>query len=292
MIRIENESLIVEIAELGAEVRSVLHKDTQLSYMWNGDAAYWGRVSPVLFPIVGKLKDGQYKAEGKTYELSQHGFLRDAEFQVLDVQAASVTFAKESKGAYQDVYPYEFRVEICYRIEADQLYVDWKVTSLEKEEMMYFSIGAHPAFRVPLTSGEHAADYKLHLKPVQNKQVTTYELTDGLIREKEQPAVLPAMPIQAALFENDALVYDHIEEVRLQSNEGNGVAVSLTGFPYVGIWSKYDAEAGTIAPFVCIEPWFGIADTTDSAGVLSQKAGIQKLAPEEEFNSSYQMTFF
>lgn len=292
MIRIENESLRVEIAELGAEVRSVQHKDTQLSYMWSGDAAYWGRISPVLFPIVGRLKDGQYIAEGKKYELSQHGFLRDAVFQVSDAQATSVTFIKESNREYRDVYPYEFRVEICYRLEADQLHVDWKVNSLEKEELMYFSIGAHPAFRVPLISGEHAADYKLHLKPVQNKQVTVYELADGLIREKEQPAVLPAMPIQAALFENDAIVYDHIEEVRLQSSEGNGVAVSLSEFPYVGIWSKYDAATSTMAPFVCIEPWFGIADTTDSTGVLSQKTGIQKLAPGAEFNSSYLMTFF
>lgn len=292
MIRLENETLIVEIADLGAEVRSVLHKDTQLTYMWSGDAAYWGRVSPVLFPIVGRLKDGQYTAEDKTYELTQHGFLRDAVFHVSDAQATSVTFTKDSNGEYQDVYPYEFRVEIRYRLEADQLHVDWKVNSLEKEKMMYFSIGAHPAFRVPLTSGEHAADYKLHLKSVQDKQVTAYELADGLIREKEQPAVLPAMPIQAALFKNDAIVYDHIEEVRLQSDKGNGVAVSMPEFPYVGIWSKYDAASGTIAPFVCIEPWFGIADTTDSAGVLSQKAGIQKLAPEAEFNSSYRMTFF
>ncbi|PAF19073.1 aldose 1-epimerase family protein [Terribacillus saccharophilus] len=292
MIRLENEALIVDIAELGAEVRNVLHKDTQLSYMWSGDAAYWGRVSPVLFPIVGRLKGGQYTAEGKTYELSQHGFLRDAVFQVSDAQATAVTFAKESNGEYRDVYPYEFRVEIRYRLEADQLHVDWKVNSLEEEDTMYFSIGAHPAFRVPLQSGEHAADYKLHLKPVQDKQITTYELVDGLIQEKEQPAVLPAVPIQAALFENDALVYGHIEEVRLQSSAGNGVAVSLSGFPYVGIWSKYDAVSGTMAPFVCIEPWFGIADTTDSKGVLSQKAGIQKLAPDAEFNSSYRMTFF
>ncbi|PAF39649.1 aldose epimerase [Terribacillus saccharophilus] len=292
MIRLENEALIVDIAELGGEVRSVLHKDTQLSYMWSGDAAYWGRVSPVLFPIVGRLKDGQYTAEGKTYELSQHGFLRDAVFQVSDAQDDSVTFVKESNGEYRDVYPYEFRVEIRYRLEEDQLHVDWKVNSLDKEDTMYFSIGAHPAFRVPLQSGEHAADYKLHLKPVQDKQITTYELVDGLIQEKEQPAVLPAVPIQAALFENDALVYDHIEEVRLQSSAGNGVAVSLSGFPYVGIWSKYDAVSGTMAPFVCIEPWFGIADTTDSTGVLSQKAGIQKLAPDAEFNSSYRMTFF
>ena len=292
MIRIENESLSVEIAELGAEVRSVLHKGTELSYMWSGDPAYWGRVSPVLFPIVGRLKDGRYTAEGKTYEISQHGFLRDAVFEVAETQAASVTFTFESNGKYLGVYPYEFRVEIGYRLEEDRLYVEWKVNNLEKDKQMYFSIGAHPAFRVPLKTFEEAADYKLHLKPVKDEQVTTYELVDGLIRMKDQPAVLPAVSIQSALFENDALVYDGIEEVRLESSEGNGVAVSLQGFPYVGVWSKYDAKAGTIAPFVCIEPWFGIADTIDSTGVLSEKAGIQQLAPEAAFTTSYQMTFF
>lgn len=292
MIRIENESLSVEIAEMGAEVRSVLHKGTRLSYMWSGDPAYWGRVSPVLFPIVGRLKDGRYTAEDKIYELSQHGFLRDAVFGVKEAQDGSAAFFLESNGKYQDVYPYEFRVEIGYRLEEDRLYVDWKVDNLEKDKTMYFSIGAHPAFRVPLKPDEDAADYKLHLKPVKDGQVTSYELVDGLIRKKGQPAVLPAVPIQAALFGNDALVYDDIEEVRLQSSKGNGVAVALPGFPYVGIWSKYDAQEGTMAPFVCIEPWFGIADTTDTTGVLSQKAGIQQLAPETAFRASYQMTFF
>ncbi|MFP7492824.1 aldose 1-epimerase family protein [Terribacillus saccharophilus] len=292
MIVIGNDVLTVEIAEMGAEIRSVLHTETQLSYMWSGDAAYWGRVSPVLFPIVGRLKDGSYTTEGKTYELSQHGFLRDEVFEVKEAQAASVVFSLESNGKYQEVYPYEFRVEIRYWLQMDQLHVEWRVYNLETEKQMFFSIGAHPAFRLPLKSGEHPADYKLHVKPVQDEQVTAYTLADGLVHETAEPAVLPAMPIQASLFENDALIYDHIEEVRLQSSEGNGVSVSLQDFPYVGIWSKYDDASKTIAPFVCIEPWFGIADTTDSTGVLSQKKGIQKLDPEAVFMTSYQMTFF
>jgi galactose mutarotase-like enzyme len=291
MICIENNLLKVEVAELGAEVRSVFHKDTEISYMWSGDAAYWGRVSPVLFPIVGRLKDSQYKAEGKTYELSQHGFLRDAKFQVSRANKSAVTFILESNGGYKEVYPYEFRVEISYHLDQDKLSVDWKVTNLEQAKTMYFSIGAHPAFRIPLVPGEETADYKLRLKPVQGKQVTAYELVDGLIQKNGQPTVLPATPVKADLFANDALVYDHIDEVHLQSEKGNGVAVAMSGFPFVGIWSKYDQATETMAPFICIEPWFGIADTVDSIGEFSQKTGIQQLLPQNDFRSTYTMTF-
>jgi galactose mutarotase-like enzyme len=292
MICMENDLLKVEVAALGAEVRSVVHKNTNISYMWSGDAAYWGRVSPVLFPIVGRLKDNQYKAEGNTYELSQHGFLRDATFQVSYADKTSVTFTLESKGNYKEIYPYEFRVEIAYQLLQDKLSVEWKVTNLEQAKTMYFSIGAHPAFRMPLLSDEETADYKLRLKPLQDKQVTAYELVDGLIRENGQPTVLPAMSVKADLFENDALIYDHIEEVHLQSEKGNGVAVAMSGVPFVGIWSKYDKAAKTMAPFICIEPWFGIADTAESTGELSEKVGVQQLQPKSDFRSVYTMTFY
>ncbi|SNZ03652.1 Galactose mutarotase [Terribacillus aidingensis] len=292
MICMENDLLKVEVAELGAEVRSVVHKDTKISYMWSGDTAYWGRVSPVLFPIVGRLKDNQYTAEGNTYELSQHGFLRDATFQVSHADKSAVTFNLESNGSYKEIYPYEFRVEIAYQLDHDKLSVEWKVTNLEQAETMYFSIGAHPAFRLPLLSGEETADYKLRIKPVQGKQVTAYELVDGLIRENGQPTVLPAVSVKADLFENDALVYDHIEEVHLQSEGGNGVTVTMFDFPFVGIWSKYDKAARTMAPFICIEPWFGIADTVESTGELSEKAGVQQLLPKSDFRSVYTMTFY
>ncbi|QXE01385.1 aldose 1-epimerase family protein [Terribacillus sp. DMT04] len=292
MICIENDLLKVEVAELGAEVRSVIHKDTKISYMWNGDAAYWGRVSPVLFPIVGRLKNNQYKAEGNRYELSQHGFLRDAAFKVSHTTKSAVTFTLESNGSFKEIYPYEFRVEIAYQLDNDKLSVEWRVTNLEQAKTMYFSIGAHPAFRLPLLSGEETADYKLQLKPVQHKQVTAYELVDGLIRESGQPTELPVMTVNAHLFENDALVYDHIEEVHLQSDNGNGVAVTMSGFPFVGIWSKYDKTEKTMAPFICIEPWFGIADTVEATGELSEKAGVQQLQPRSDFHSVYTMTFY
>ena len=291
MIVIENDWLKVDIVRHGAEVRKVMHKKNGLDYMWTGDETYWGRVSPVLFPIVGRLKEDQYQLDDQTYKMSQHGFLRDVEFDVAEQTSTTVSFVFESLGSFVHVYPYEFKAMIRYRLMEDSLIVQWEILNENKEEM-YFSIGAHPAFKVPLVESETIEDYYLNFSPAPNKNVMEYELKNSLIQEKGAANELSEIPLTNSLFARDALIYSNIDKVTVVSNQsGHGVEVMFQDFPFVGIWSKYMETDGTIAPFVCIEPWYGIADTYDTTGNLKEKFGVNKLGAGETFQAEYIMKF-
>lgn len=291
MIVIENDWLKVSIERYGAEVRKVKHKENALDYMWTGDAAYWGRVSPVLFPIVGRLKEDHYQLDGQTYKMSQHGFLRDVEFDVAEQTSTTVSFVFESLGRFIHVYPYEFKAVIQYRLIEDKLIVQWQILNENKDEM-YFSIGAHPAFKVPLVENETIEDYHLEFTPAANQNVMEYEIKNSLIHEKGTANDLSTIQLTSTLFTNDALIYSNIDKVTLVSKRsGYGVEVMFQGFPFVGIWSKYEETDETIAPFVCIEPWYGIADTYDNTGNFKEKFGINMLEAGETFQAEYIMKF-
>ena len=291
MIVIENAWLEVGIVSSGAEVREVKHKKNELNYMWTGDSTYWGRVSPVLFPIVGRLKEDQYQLDGLTYKMSQHGFLRDVEFMVEKLTSDSASFVFESAGRFIDVYPYEFKSTIQYSLKEDSLSVRWKIENKNKEEM-YFSIGAHPAFKIPLLENETINDYSLKVTSAKNKNPLEYELKDSLIHEKAAVNNTETIPLTRSLFANDALVYSNIDLTTLTSNKsGHGVEVSHNDFPFVGIWSKHVESDGTMAPFVCIEPWYGIADMHNTSGNLKEKFGVNRLGSGESFQSEYGIKF-
>ncbi|MGS2779218.1 aldose 1-epimerase family protein [Robertmurraya sp. GLU-23] len=291
MITVENEWLKVGIDSHGAEVRKVKHKKNGLDYMWTGDNKYWGRVSPVLFPIVGRLKDDQYQIDGQTYKMSQHGFLRDVEFNVLEQTATNATFIFESAGRFREVYPYEFQAIIRYMLEDDSLIVHWEIVN-ENEKEMHFSIGAHPAFKIPLLENETIEDYRLHFTPAEDKSVMEYELQNSLLHEKGSVYDIEMLPLTNSLFAHDALVFSNIDKITLVSNKSShGVEVMFENFPFVGIWSKYIDEDGSIAPFVCIEPWYGVADTYDTSGNFSEKFGNNMLEPGNTFHTEYSMRF-
>jgi galactose mutarotase-like enzyme len=291
MIVIENDWLKVGIISNGAEVRKVKHKKNGLDYMWTGDTAYWGRVSPVLFPFIGRLKEDQYQLDGQTYKMSQHGFLRDVVFEVDEQTTTNVSFVFESAGRFIDVYPYEFKVIIRYILKEDSLLVQWKIVN-ENKEVMYFSIGAHPAFQIPLVENETIEDYSLYFTPAANKNVIEYELKNSLIHEKGTANDISTIQLTDSLFAQDALIYSNIDQITLESNKSrHGIEVTLEKFPFVGIWSKYVEANGTMAPFVCIEPWYGIADTYNTSGNLKEKLGVNILERGETFQAEYKMKF-
>ncbi|MGG3467063.1 aldose 1-epimerase family protein [Neobacillus pocheonensis] len=291
MIVIENDWLNVGIARDGAEVRKVKHKKNGLDYMWTGDNAYWGRISPVLFPVVGKLKDDHYQLDGETYKMSQHGFLRDVVFDVDQQTASDVALVFESAGQFIHIFPYEFKAIIRYKLKEDTLIVQWKIVNENKEEM-YFSIGAHPAFRIPLVENETIEDYSLNFFPSANKTVMEYELKNSLIHEKRTANDISTIQLTNSLFAHDALVYSNIDQITLVSNQSShGVEVMFENFPFVGIWSKYMDKDGMMAPFVCIEPWYGLADTYNTTGNLKEKFGVNKLEAGETFQVEYKMKF-
>ncbi|MBC1970111.1 aldose 1-epimerase family protein [Listeria marthii] len=288
MIKLENELLLVEMKTAGAELTRIFRKDTGLEYLWNADSKFWGRHSPVLFPTVGRLVEDTYLVDGKPYHLGQHGFARDRDFKVMEQTENSVRFELDSDEDSLAIYPYKFKLSIIYTIEKDSVAVSYEVENRD-DKRIYFSIGAHPAFNLPLTEGTAFEDYYLDFGTEENLETLCLEgpYRSGVI-EKVTSEPARYLPLSYELFKNDALIFEALKqkEVTIKSDKTpHFVKVSFPEFPFVGIWT---AKAGT--PFLCIEPWYGIADGAGKSVELRDKAGIEHLEPEAVFASEYTIT--
>ncbi|EPZ8755063.1 aldose 1-epimerase family protein [Listeria monocytogenes] len=288
MIKLENEVLLVEMKTAGAELTRIFHKDTRLEYLWNADSKFWGRHSPVLFPTVGRLVEDTYLVDGKPYHLGQHGFARDRDFQVVEQTEKSVRFELDADEDSLAVYPYKFKLSIIYTIEKNTVAVSYEVENTDNKRI-YFSIGAHPAFNLPLTDGTTFEDYYLDFGTEENLETLCLE---GPYRSGEIKKVVDEaaryLPLNYDLFKNDALIFEALKqkEMTIKSDKTpHFVKVSFPEFPFVGVWT---AKAGT--PFLCIEPWYGIADGAGESVELRDKAGIEHLEPEAVFASEYEIT--
>ncbi|HDU1089939.1 TPA: aldose 1-epimerase family protein [Listeria monocytogenes] len=288
MIKLENEVLLVEMKTAGAELTRIFHKDTGLEYLWNADSKFWGRHSPVLFPTVGRLVEDTYLVDGKPYHLGQHGFARDRDFQVIEQTEKSVRFELDADEDSLAVYPYKFKLSIIYTIEKNTVAVSYEVENTDNKRI-YFSIGAHPAFNLPLTDGTTFEDYYLDFGTEENLETLCLE---GPYRSGEIKKVVdkPAqyLPLSYDLFKNDALIFEALKqkEMTIKSDKTpHFVKVSFPEFPFVGVWT---AKPGT--PFLCIEPWYGIADGAGESVELRDKARIEHLEPEAVFASEYEIT--
>ncbi|MBC1570400.1 aldose 1-epimerase family protein [Listeria sp. FSL L7-0478] len=288
MIKLENELLLVEMKTAGAELTRIFHKDTGLEYLWNADSKFWGRHSPVLFPTVGRLVEDTYFVDGKPYHLGQHGFARDRDFKVMEQTKNSVRFELDADEDSFAIYPYKFKLSIIYTLEKDTVAISYEVENRD-DKRIYFSIGAHPAFNLPLTEGTAFEDYYLDFGTEENLETLCLEgpYRSGAIEKVvDEPARY--LPLNYDLFKNDALIFEALKqkEVTIKSDKTpHFVKVSFPEFPFVGIWT---AKTGT--PFLCIEPWYGIADGAGESVELRDKAGIEHLEPEAVFASEYTIT--
>jgi galactose mutarotase-like enzyme len=289
MFSIENDYLSVIILPAGAELKSLYNKNAGLEYMWDGDPAFWAKTSPVLFPIVGSLKNDLFYFADKSYQLSRHGFAREMDFAVTDQTSSSITFTLKSSEATLQKFPFPFRFHIIYSITKDQLQVTYRVVNTG-DHPMYFSIGAHPAFKVPLIPGSDYTDHYLEF----NKTETAGKWPiskDGLIETVPIPLLsnTQLLPLTKELFYTDAIVFKQLQStsVNLLSNRSpHGLQFDFTGFPYLGIWAAKNAD------FVCIEPWCGIADPVTSNQQLTDKEGINSLSANDEFERSWRVKVF
>ena len=288
VVILENEQYRAELATLGAELQHLVAKKTGIEYIWQADPKHWGRHAPILFPIVGALKNNHYHYQGQTYELPRHGFARDKEFQVVSQTRSKVTFRLVDDETTRLVYPFSFQLEVCYELKDNQLIISYQVYN-SGNECMLFSIGAHPAFRVPLDEGLAFSDYFLTAFPAKSR--TTLPLVGNFIDYPNRTIGQTNAPIafNQALFANDALIYEtkgHNEWTIQSEKSPHKVTVSYEGFPYVGLWSTYPVASD----FVCIEPWYGIADTVDASGNLADKKGICRLDPNQLFEAAYHIS--
>jgi len=289
MFTIENQQLKVSIHPKGAELQSIFHKDHRLEYMWNGDPAVWGKHSPILFPMVGTLKGGQYHYKGKIYQLGRHGFARDRVFVVEMQKPDAITFLLRSDAETRASYPFDFELRVSYELLENGLRTGYSVNNPSGEDL-YFSIGAHPAFKVPLLEGMDYSDHYLEFEKAET--IARWPISaDGLIERKPLPVLNGSrrLPLSKELFANDALVFKHpaSHAIALRSDKSpHGLRMAFPGFPFLGLWAAKNAD------FVCIEPWCGIADGVDSHQEWTEKEGINRLAPGETFGRAWTLDIF
>jgi len=298
MIELKNEQLIVQIAPFGAELKSVQDQVTGIEYMWQGDGAYWGRTAPILFPIVGRLKDDTYFLQNKRYEMKQHGFARDHEFDVVEQTKHSVRFELVDDATMFEQYPFHFKLMVEYTLTGDKLAVSWHVKNLMSDESMPFSIGAHPAFNLKMFDADVVEDFYLEFD--KEIHLASWQLTDGALgTDFVDFGMSDSIRLGAHLFKNDALVFNNIniKTIALKNMRNkHHVVMDLRNFTFgeaersLGIWSPY--VDGGIAPFVCIEPWFGHADTVEGPFELRDKPGIIVLREDETFRTEYSLQFY
>ena len=285
MQTLSNGILTVQVNEFGAELQSIRKNGHE--YLWQGDPAFWGRRSPVLFPIVGSVWEKKYRVDGREYEMGQHGFARDTEFILVSESDSEVWYRMESTEATRKVYPWDFVLEIGYKLSGNSLEVMWKVTNPSAEDI-FFQIGAHPAFNYP--------DYN---PQTQERGFFVFDNKGPLdcIRIKEKGCVdaetLHPLALEESTLALNRNTFDEIDTIILQDSQVAEVALlkpDRTPYltvrfdaPVIGLWSPPCKNA----PFICIEPWYGRCDRAGYEGDFRHRDWVNTLASGATFSASY-----
>lgn len=283
--KIFNDQLGAVISLQGAELTSLKDFRRNEEIIWGGDPQFWARHAPILFPIVGRLANDQFRFGDRAYKLPQHGFARDLIWQ-LEAQATdSLTLLLIDSEQTRQVYPFAFELRAHYQLVDNKLVQRYMVTNPSTSDVLYFNLGFHPAFRLPLQPFEAFENCYLTFDQPETQSVPA--LAGGLRDYSQTRVVLQSqteVTLTPDLFAQDAWVLEGLQSksisLRHKSN-GYHINVGTYGFPWLGLWSKPNA------PFVCIEPWHGVADPIEPYNQLPDKPGIQSLAPGEDFSTAY-----
>lgn len=274
--------LSATINHKGAELISLQSLTTKREYIWEGNPDFWGKHSPILFPIVGTLKNNSYQYKDKTYSLFRHGFARDFDFKIVTQEKDKVVFSLQNTFETFKIYPFQFELQLIYTLKKTELIVTYKVFN-NSFETMPFSIGGHPAFAL---NGKFE-DYTIQFE--SGEKLMSYALENDLLSDKKQSIQLKnnQLPLTYSLFEKDALVFKSLQskQVQILENKTPILNFKFNDFPNFGIWTKLNA------PFICLEPWSGYADTTSANGNILEKEGIQLLESNsyKDFNFSMEI---
>ncbi len=288
MTTLENDFLRVTTRSQGAELTSILHKPTGIEHLWQADPAVWGWHAPNLFPVVGGCLNNELLIDGKAYPMERHGFARKLAFDLLDSTPTTVVWGLTSGKQTEPHFPYGFTFQISYELIDEQLIVTYKVFNQDTKPV-YFSVGAHPAFSVPFSAGESYGDYYIDFN--QPEQLETHMLSkDGFFTGETRTVALDGYKLHLTdhLFDQDALVFKQLNSRRVairSTTHAHSVDIEFPDFSYLGIWAKPGA------PFVCIEPWLGCADSEGSPKPIQQKEAIQHVDVGGEFSASFTITF-
>ncbi len=303
---IENEKLKIQVSDHGGELISIIKKETGQEYIWNADATYWGRHAPVLFPIVGGLKNKTYRYNKKEYILGQHGFARDMEFELASKAECEIWHRLCSNESTKEVYPFDFELETGFRLFQNQVIALWRVQNRSTKEM-YFSIGGHPAFFCPpvikeesdpgfdcckqrtkceiLFEGVSVLNTRMLENGLAAANLEQLKLEKKIVGGKQYGGIF----VTEDLFDRDAYIIEEHQtrEVALAGPDGKIFLAVKFDAPLFGLWAPKKN-----APFVCIEPWYGRCDGVDADQVFENKAYINRLEPGQVFNKNYHICIY
>lgn len=275
MIEIASAALSARINPLGAEL-SELRDAEGRALMTDADPAYWSGRAPLLFPIVGRLAGDRYRLEGQDYALPQHGFARRREFALVEQAADHAVFRLADDAETRAVYPFAFTLDAAYRLEGATLWTEIAVTNCDTRDMPA-SFGFHPAFAWPLPYGAAREAHRIRFARAEPQAMRVLE-SGGLAPDRRaSPVAGDTLTLSDALFARDALIWDDLSsrESLYGAEQGPQLRIRFPDTGVLGIWTKPGAR------FVCIEPWWGIADPQGFAGEIWDKPGIQRIAPGE-----------
>ena len=288
--------ITAKINPQGAQLTSLKKDGTE--YLWQADAAYWGSSAPVLFPAIGALKDQKTLIGGKSYEMHKHGFARDELFQVVEQTASRAVFSLRDNSRTRRQYPYSFDFRVAFSLEDGSLTTRYSCRNLGDEEM-FFMAGGHPAFNCPPENdggkslAERFEDCSLIFEYPETADMPRI-LPGGIVDLNDRLPVLQnqrELPLHRGLFYNDTILFTGLQSrwVKMVDRQtGRGVKVAFDGMDYLAIWTPNQVDA----PFLCIEPWMGLPDCTDSDGEYCHKRGVRRLLPGEEYAVSFVTTPF
>lgn len=287
MVELRNEQLSIIVSEKGAELQSIKDANDK-EYLWQADPNFWPRHSPILFPIVCSVNNDTYRVDGKEYHLPRHGFARDTEFKLIAHSERKVTFALQSSEETKKVYPYDFTLSISYVLDGNKIGVIWHVHNTDTQEI-HFQIGGHPAFNVP--------DMKAGENQYGRIRLDNEESLDGLKSYIDGSHEMIEVPVEAEqgvieftdnTWRNDSVKIhkSQVHRAELLGSDGEPEVTVDFRTPVIAFWSPYQKNA----PFVCIEPWYGLGDPRGFEGEFKDKPLMNHLQPGASFMSRYDIT--
>lgn len=286
-VTLKNDKLTAKIDSKGAELLSLEKQQTE--YMWQKDPAFWGKTSPVLFPIVGNLRNDTVTFHGTPYTIPKHGLCRTAEFHVDSVSQTDAVFSYSYNDETLTHYPYRFKLILAYHLNETALIITYTVENLDSQEIDY-CFGAHPGFNVPLEKDGVFEDYCIEFSSYEPDGCPVFDFEQNQINMANRIDLMNGskkLMLRYSYFDNDALIFDkvHSDSVKLYSTKsGKGVEVSFGDFDFIAFWTPIKMGA----PFLCIEPWCGMAVCSDEGETFEEKRGVKHLTVGEK--QSYQMT--
>ena len=270
LYKAENENFTLAVKEMGAELNSLKSKKTDIEYIWYGDESIWYGQSPILFPIIGRLLDDKYTLNGKGYSMEKHGIVRKKPFVLSERTEDSLTFIKTQNEDTLKDYPYNFELKVVFQLTDGGLRVTHRITNTDEKVMLY-SFGAHPGFNCEIGDYlEFSDDTKLFTERIDHESILIEE-TFPVEMDGNKVVLTPE------IFNDDALILSDFKShnIKIKSKNHNRVISFDFDSPFLGIWAKPNA------PYVCLEPWWGVNDNYDKKADFSQKRGIMSLLPGE-----------